>query len=133
MFVGVGASRVRDMFKRAKKDAPAIIFIDEIDSIGRVLTQDKDFSEHTARLIDEEIQKIVGEMAQKAEETLTNNQHKLEALADELLKNESLIRDEVDKILASSEETANLRRQGTEVRYQKAEGGGRKGNWNDKS
>ncbi|MEJ2726313.1 MAG: ATP-dependent zinc metalloprotease FtsH, partial [Deltaproteobacteria bacterium] len=36
MFVGVGASRVRDMFERAKKDAPAIIFIDEIDSIGRV-------------------------------------------------------------------------------------------------
>jgi cell division protease FtsH len=36
MFVGVGASRVRDMFKNAKKDAPAIIFIDELDSIGRV-------------------------------------------------------------------------------------------------
>jgi cell division protease FtsH len=36
MFVGVGASRVRDMFEKAKKDAPAIIFIDEIDSIGRV-------------------------------------------------------------------------------------------------
>lgn len=36
MFVGVGASRVRDMFENAKKDAPAIIFIDEIDSIGRV-------------------------------------------------------------------------------------------------
>lgn len=36
MFVGVGASRVRDMFQKAKKDAPAIIFIDEIDSIGRV-------------------------------------------------------------------------------------------------
>ncbi|MGD8775741.1 MAG: ATP-dependent zinc metalloprotease FtsH [Syntrophobacterales bacterium] len=36
MFVGVGASRVRDMFSKAKKDAPAIIFIDEIDSIGRV-------------------------------------------------------------------------------------------------
>ncbi len=36
MFVGVGASRVRDMFKRAKKEAPVIIFIDEIDSIGRV-------------------------------------------------------------------------------------------------
>ena len=35
MFVGVGASRVRDMFDDAKKDAPAIIFIDEIDSIGR--------------------------------------------------------------------------------------------------
>jgi len=36
MFVGVGASRVRDMFKNAKKEAPSIIFIDEIDSIGRV-------------------------------------------------------------------------------------------------
>jgi cell division protease FtsH len=36
MFVGVGASRVRDMFDKAKKDAPAIIFIDELDSIGRV-------------------------------------------------------------------------------------------------
>ena len=35
MFVGVGASRVREMFREAKKDAPAIIFIDEPDSIGR--------------------------------------------------------------------------------------------------
>jgi cell division protease FtsH len=35
MFVGVGASRVRDMFKSARKEAPAIIFIDEIDSVGR--------------------------------------------------------------------------------------------------
>jgi cell division protease FtsH len=35
MFVGVGASRVRDMFKEAKADSPSIIFIDEIDSIGR--------------------------------------------------------------------------------------------------
>ncbi len=36
MFVGVGASRVRDMFDSAKKEAPAIIFIDEIDSVGRM-------------------------------------------------------------------------------------------------
>ncbi|HEX5413798.1 MAG TPA: ATP-dependent metallopeptidase FtsH/Yme1/Tma family protein [Terriglobia bacterium] len=35
MFVGVGASRVRDMFETAKKEAPAVIFIDEIDSVGR--------------------------------------------------------------------------------------------------
>ncbi|OGF87612.1 cell division protein FtsH [Candidatus Giovannonibacteria bacterium RIFCSPLOWO2_01_FULL_46_32] len=35
MFVGVGASRVRDLFKMAKKSAPAIIFIDEIDAVGR--------------------------------------------------------------------------------------------------
>ncbi|WP_250690186.1 ATP-dependent zinc metalloprotease FtsH [Erysipelothrix aquatica] len=35
MFVGVGASRVRDMFKEAKKNAPSVIFIDEIDAVGR--------------------------------------------------------------------------------------------------
>ncbi|MBU2575741.1 ATP-dependent zinc metalloprotease FtsH [Patescibacteria group bacterium] len=35
MFVGVGASRVRDLFKRAKKSAPAIVFIDELDAVGR--------------------------------------------------------------------------------------------------
>ncbi|WP_272732792.1 AAA family ATPase, partial [Escherichia coli] len=35
MFVGVGASRVRDMFEQAKKAAPCIIFIDEIEAVGR--------------------------------------------------------------------------------------------------
>ena len=35
MFVGVGASRVRDLFARAKKSAPAIVFIDELDAVGR--------------------------------------------------------------------------------------------------
>lgn len=35
MFVGVGAARVRDLFRKAKKEAPSIIFIDEIDSVGR--------------------------------------------------------------------------------------------------
>ncbi|MDA8132948.1 MAG: ATP-dependent zinc metalloprotease FtsH [Elusimicrobia bacterium] len=35
MFVGVGASRVRDLFERAKKSAPAIVFLDELDAVGR--------------------------------------------------------------------------------------------------
>ena len=35
MFVGVGASRVRDLFEQAKKSAPCIVFIDEIDAVGR--------------------------------------------------------------------------------------------------
>lgn len=35
MFVGVGASRVRDLFRRAKKSAPAIVFVDELDAVGR--------------------------------------------------------------------------------------------------
>ena len=36
MFVGVGASRVRDLFKEADKVAPCIVFIDEIDTIGKI-------------------------------------------------------------------------------------------------
>lgn len=49
MFVGVGASRVRDLFKKAKEKAPCIIFIDEIDAIGRARGQRSGYSANEER------------------------------------------------------------------------------------
>lgn len=49
MFVGVGASRVRDLFRQAKEKAPAIIFIDEIDAIGRARSKSVNFGSNDER------------------------------------------------------------------------------------
>ncbi len=49
MFVGVGASRVRDTFRQAKEKAPCIIFIDEIDAIGRARSRKSDFGSNDER------------------------------------------------------------------------------------
>jgi cell division protease FtsH len=75
--------------------------------LGRELTESRDFSENTARLIDEEIRAIVGKMEKKAEETLADNRDSLEALTQQLLEHETLTREEVEKILEESSLTAN--------------------------
>jgi cell division protease FtsH len=75
--------------------------------LGRELTESRDFSEHTARLIDEEIKSIVGKMEQKAEETLGDNRDSLEVLTEQLLEHETLTKEEVDKILEETSGTAN--------------------------
>ncbi|HQG56463.1 MAG TPA: ATP-dependent zinc metalloprotease FtsH, partial [Bacteroidales bacterium] len=49
MFVGVGASRVRDLFKQAKEKAPCIVFIDEIDAIGRARGRNPNFGANDER------------------------------------------------------------------------------------
>jgi cell division protease FtsH len=49
MFVGVGASRVRDLFKQAKEKAPCIVFIDEIDAIGRARGKNANFTSNDER------------------------------------------------------------------------------------
>ena len=75
--------------------------------LGRELTESRDFSEHTARLIDEEIQTMVGNMENKAEKILNDNRDSLDALAEQLLEHETLTKEEVDKILEETSGTAN--------------------------
>jgi cell division protease FtsH len=58
MFVGVGASRVRDMFEQAKKNAPCIIFIDEIDAIGK--SRDNRFGSNDER--EQTLNQLLAEM-----------------------------------------------------------------------
>jgi cell division protease FtsH len=59
----------------------------------------KDFSQENARIIDEEVKRIIQKMEGKAEELLKSNHSKLDALVEGLLDNESLFKDEIDEIL----------------------------------
>ena len=67
--------------------------------LGRELTESKDFSEYTARIIDEEIQRIITSMEQKSENILKLNRVKLDALAEALLENETLEKTQINWIL----------------------------------
>ena len=75
--------------------------------LGRELSETKDFSEHTARLIDEEIHRILSDMENRAQETLLEHRDKLDALAEQLLKHETLSKEEVDKILKDEAKPAD--------------------------
>lgn len=68
--------------------------------LGKEIAQQKDFSPHTAKIIDEEIQNIIKRMEERAVEILSKNRIKLDALADALLENETLENQQVDWILS---------------------------------
>jgi len=70
--------------------------------LGREIAEPKDFSEETARIIDEEVRRIVGEMEEKAEKIIRANRQKLDILAQALVEHETLEKEEVDRLLSSS-------------------------------
>ena len=67
--------------------------------LGKEIHEARDFSEGTARLIDEEVQRIVREAEERAYQLLAENRDKLESLTSELIEREELDRDEVEKLL----------------------------------
>lgn len=68
--------------------------------LGREMAQPRDFSEQTARIIDEEIQRIVSEMEERALHTLKENKDKLNKLAQALVENETLEKGDIDRLLS---------------------------------
>jgi cell division protease FtsH len=72
---------------------------DEHVFLGREITEQRDFSEYMGRLIDEEIQRIVHAMEQRAEQLLEHHQDKLDILATALLEHETLDAEDVDRLL----------------------------------
>jgi cell division protease FtsH len=71
--------------------------------LGRELAEDKDYSEHTARLIDGEIKNITVGMEERAHDILEDHRDRLDALAEALLEHESLNREDIDRLLKESE------------------------------
>ncbi|HKB35468.1 MAG TPA: ATP-dependent zinc metalloprotease FtsH [Gemmataceae bacterium] len=67
--------------------------------LGKEIQEPRDFSEGTAQLIDEEVQKLLREADERALELLAKNRDKLSALVEALLQREELLRDEIEKVL----------------------------------
>jgi cell division protease FtsH len=67
--------------------------------LGKEIAQAKDYSESTAKIIDEEVQKIVIDMEKRAIDTLKKHRTELDALAHALLENETMEKDEIDWLL----------------------------------
>jgi len=79
---------------------------DEHPFLGREITEPREFSEYTARLIDKEVQRTVGEQEKKAEEVLGRHLEDLDRLAAALIKHETLDRVEVDELLKTETKVA---------------------------
>ena len=65
--------------------------------------EQRNFSEHTAQMIDEELRHIIDEVYARAKAILTRRRAELERIADELVRKETLSRDELDRLLSSSQ------------------------------
>jgi cell division protease FtsH len=72
--------------------------------LGKELHEPRDFSEHTARVIDEEVSRILHDADERAKALLAENRHDLDRLADALIKREILTLPEIEEILAGTEE-----------------------------
>merc|ERR1712224_25354 len=110
MFVGVGASRIRNLFGDAKKNAPCIVFIDEIDAIGRQRSGGGGFATNDEReqtlnqiltesTIDDEVAKLVDEAYATCKETLAQYRPLLDATVDALLEKETIDGFELDDLV----------------------------------
>ena len=72
--------------------------------LGREIAEQKDFSEETAKLIDEEVRQIIQDMEKKARQILESHRDKLETLTENLLKHETLSKQEIDDLLGTEKE-----------------------------
>lgn len=78
--------------------------------LGREIAEQRDFSEATAQIIDEEIRRITQDMEKKAEDLLGSNRDKLDVLVQELLEHETLSDEDIDKLLNSDTESSQAQR-----------------------